>query len=257
MFKITSNAHTLTGDGVALAYRHGVPLEDMEFYQFHPTGIVGPGHPPVRGGARRGRLPAQQGRRAVHGALRARRSWSSPRATWSAGRSTSRSATAAASSGKDYVHLDLTPPGQGGHRGEAARHHRVRARLPGLEPITQPVPIQPTAHYAMGGIPTDVAGARRPRRADTRRARPLRGRRVRLRVASTGPTAWAPTRSSTSSSSASAPGSSMAELLPRRQGLPEVPRTTPRSRCAAEIEALRARRDGESPVAHPRGARRP
>jgi succinate dehydrogenase / fumarate reductase, flavoprotein subunit len=43
MFKITSNAHALTGDGVALAYRRGVPLEDMEFYQFHPTGIVGIG----------------------------------------------------------------------------------------------------------------------------------------------------------------------------------------------------------------------
>ncbi|MGZ4115536.1 MAG: FAD-dependent oxidoreductase, partial [Actinomycetota bacterium] len=43
MFKVSSNAHTLTGDGVAMAYRRGVPLEDMEFYQFHPTGIVGIG----------------------------------------------------------------------------------------------------------------------------------------------------------------------------------------------------------------------
>ena len=43
MFRITSNAWSLTGDGVALAYRHGIPLEDMEFYQFHPTGIVGLG----------------------------------------------------------------------------------------------------------------------------------------------------------------------------------------------------------------------
>ena len=43
MFRITSNAWSLTGDGVALAYRHGVPMEDMEFYQFHPTGIVGAG----------------------------------------------------------------------------------------------------------------------------------------------------------------------------------------------------------------------
>src|SRR4029079_17094019 len=43
MFRITSNAWSLTGDGVALAYRHGVPMQDMEFYQFHPTGIVGIG----------------------------------------------------------------------------------------------------------------------------------------------------------------------------------------------------------------------
>jgi succinate dehydrogenase / fumarate reductase flavoprotein subunit len=43
IYRITSNAHALTGDGVSLAYRRGVPLEDMEFYQFHPTGIVGIG----------------------------------------------------------------------------------------------------------------------------------------------------------------------------------------------------------------------
>src|SRR4029079_18548037 len=43
MFRVTSNAWSLAGDGVALAYRHGVPMEDMEFYQFHPTGIVGLG----------------------------------------------------------------------------------------------------------------------------------------------------------------------------------------------------------------------
>ena len=43
MFRITSNAHSLTGDGVALCYRHGIPLQDMEFFQFHPTGIVGIG----------------------------------------------------------------------------------------------------------------------------------------------------------------------------------------------------------------------
>jgi len=43
MFRITSNAYSLTGDGVALCYRHGIPLEDMEFFQFHPTGIVGIG----------------------------------------------------------------------------------------------------------------------------------------------------------------------------------------------------------------------
>src|SRR3970282_330273 len=43
LFRITSNAWSLTGDGIALAYRHGLPLEDMEFYQFHPTGLAGLG----------------------------------------------------------------------------------------------------------------------------------------------------------------------------------------------------------------------
>ena len=70
MFKVTSNAHALTGDGVGVAYRRGMPLEDMEFFQFHPTGIYGwascSPRPP-----RRGRHPAQRRGRALHGALRA------------------------------------------------------------------------------------------------------------------------------------------------------------------------------------------
>ena len=83
--------------------------------------------------------------------------------------------------GKDYVYLDLP------HLGRAV----IEEKLPditefarvyqGVEPITEPVPIQPTAHYAMGGIPTDIDGARRHRRAQHGHAGPLRGRRVRLR----------------------------------------------------------------------------
>ena len=60
MYKTTSNAHTLTGDGLGIVFRKGLPLEDMEFHQFHPTGLAGPGHPDLRGGARRGRPAAQR-----------------------------------------------------------------------------------------------------------------------------------------------------------------------------------------------------
>ena len=97
MFRITSNAWSLTGDGVALAYRHGVPMQDMEFYQFHPTGIVGIGillSEAARGEG--GILLNGQGERfmeryapTMHGPR--------PRATWSAGASTRRSGPAAAS----------------------------------------------------------------------------------------------------------------------------------------------------------------
>ena len=59
MFKITSNAHTLTGDGPGVVYRKGLPLEDMEFFQFHPTGLYRLGILLIRGGARRGRHPPQ------------------------------------------------------------------------------------------------------------------------------------------------------------------------------------------------------
>jgi succinate dehydrogenase / fumarate reductase flavoprotein subunit len=94
MFKVTSNAHALTGDGPAVVYRRGLPLQDMEFFQFHPTGLY-----------RLGILLSEAaGARAVSsGTATGRRSWSatprrsrtSPPATWRAGRSTPRSARGA------------------------------------------------------------------------------------------------------------------------------------------------------------------
>ena len=71
-FSCTS-AHTCTGDGNAMVLRAGLPLQDMEFVQFHPTGIYGAGCLITEGVARRGRLPDQHRRRALHGALRAER----------------------------------------------------------------------------------------------------------------------------------------------------------------------------------------
>ena len=70
IFKTTSNAHTLTGDGLGIVFRKGLPLEDMEFFQFHPTGLAGLGiliSEAVRG---EGGDPAQRRRRTVHGAVR-------------------------------------------------------------------------------------------------------------------------------------------------------------------------------------------
>jgi succinate dehydrogenase / fumarate reductase flavoprotein subunit len=155
MFRITSNAWSLTGDGVALTYRHGVPMQDMEFYQFHPTGIVGIGI--LLSEAARGEggylldddgfrfmeryapklmelAPRDMVSRAIYQEIRAGRGIG----------------------GKDYVYLDVR------HLGRKV----IEEKLPditdfarvyqGVEPITEPVPIQPTAHYAMGGIPTDI-----------------------------------------------------------------------------------------------------
>ncbi len=155
MFRITSNAHALTGDGPALAYRHGIPLEDMEFYQFHPTGIVGIGillSEAARGEG--GYLRNDAGERFMEKYA--------PKLMELGPRDViSRAMYLEVREGRgigggDYVHLDLT------HLGRAV----IEAKLPditefarvyqGIEPITQPVPVQPTAHYAMGGIPTDV-----------------------------------------------------------------------------------------------------
>ncbi len=156
MFSITSNAHSLTGDGMALVYRHGIPLEDMEFYQFHPTGIYGIGillSEAARGEG--GTLLNSDGERFM--------SRYAPKAMELAPRDmVSRAIYLEIRDGrgigpkKDYVYLDVR------HLGRAV----IEEKLPditefarvylGVEPLTEPVPIQPTAHYAMGGIPTDL-----------------------------------------------------------------------------------------------------
>jgi succinate dehydrogenase / fumarate reductase flavoprotein subunit len=155
MFKITSNAYALTGDGVALCYRRGVPVEDMEFFQFHPTGIVGIGillSEAARGEG--GYLRNDVGERFMERYA--------PTLMELAPRDViSRAMYLEVREGRgigggDFLHLDLT------HLGREV----IDTKLPditefarvyqGVEPITQPVPVTPTAHYAMGGIPTDV-----------------------------------------------------------------------------------------------------
>jgi succinate dehydrogenase / fumarate reductase flavoprotein subunit len=155
MFRVTSNAWSLTGDGVSLAYRHGVPMQDMEFYQFHPTGIVGIGI--LLSEAARGEgayllnkdgqrfmeryapklmelAPRDMVSRAIYQEIRSGRGID----------------------GKDYVYLDVRHLGR----------KKIDEKLPditdfvrvyqGIEPYTDPIPIQPTAHYAMGGVPTNL-----------------------------------------------------------------------------------------------------
>ncbi len=157
LFKITSNAHTLTGDPVAIIYRHGLPLEDMEFFQFHPTGIYKMGI--LLSEAARGEgaiLRNKDGERFMERYA--------PTLLDLAPRDlTSRAIYTEIKNGrgidgKDYVHLDMT------HLGKKVLDEKlpdicdfVRTYL-GIEPETTPVPVQPTAHYAMGGIPTDNDG---------------------------------------------------------------------------------------------------
>jgi succinate dehydrogenase / fumarate reductase flavoprotein subunit len=156
VFKTTSNAHTLTGDGMGLVLRRGLPLEDMEFYQFHPTGLHKLGillseAARGEGGILRNKdgerfmeryaptikdlAPRDMVARAIYSEVRAGRGCG-PNA--------------------DHVFLDLTH----------LPREQIDAKLPditefartylGVEPYTEPVPIYPTAHYAMGGVPTTV-----------------------------------------------------------------------------------------------------
>jgi succinate dehydrogenase / fumarate reductase flavoprotein subunit len=157
MFKVTSNAHTLTGDGVAIAYRRGLPLEDMEFFQFHPTGMYKLGF--LLSEAMRG-----EGGFMVNGLGERFMERYAPTMKDLASRDVvSRSiyqeiAAGRGIDGKDYVHLDVR------HLGAKVLNEKlpdmsgfIRTYF-GIEPLTDLVPIQPTAHYAMGGIPTDIDG---------------------------------------------------------------------------------------------------
>ncbi len=157
IYRVTSNALALTGDGMAVALRRGIPLEDMEFFQFHPTGIYKLGillseAARGEGGILRNRhgerfmqryaptlldlAPRDMVSRAIYREIQEGRGID----------------------GKNYVYLDIS------HLGREVLDQKlpditdfVRTYM-GLEPAKEPIPVQPTAHYAMGGIPTDVDG---------------------------------------------------------------------------------------------------
>jgi succinate dehydrogenase / fumarate reductase flavoprotein subunit len=156
-FKVTSNAYASSGDGVAVAYRAGIPLEDMEFVQFHPTGLYPLG------------ILVTEGARGEGGVLlnnngeRFMKNYAPTVMELAPRDMVTRSIQTEINEGrgidgKDFVHLDLT------HLGEA----KLKERLPeitgfaktyaGIDPKDKPIPILPTAHYSMGGIPTDVRG---------------------------------------------------------------------------------------------------
>jgi succinate dehydrogenase / fumarate reductase, flavoprotein subunit len=156
VFKTTSNAHTLTGDGMGIIWRKGLPLEDLEFYQFHPTGLAGLG------------ILLTEGARGEGGILRNAAGERfmeryAPTIKDLAPRDiVARSMVLEVREGRgagphqDYVYLDLT------HLPAA----QIEEKLPditefartylGVEPTTELVPVYPTAHYAMGGVPTNI-----------------------------------------------------------------------------------------------------
>lgn len=156
-WKVTSNAFACTGDGMSIAYRRGIPLQDMEMYQFHPTGLYKVGVL-LSEGAR------GEGAKLLNGKGEYFMERYMPTLKDLAPRDiVSRCIIQEIKDGngvdgKDYVYLDLR------HLGAKV----ISEKLPdvtdfarnylGVEPITEPVPIQPTAHYAMGGIPTDIEG---------------------------------------------------------------------------------------------------
>jgi len=154
-FKITSNAAANTGDGIVAAYRAGIPLQDMEFVQFHPTGLYQHGILLTEGArGEGGYLINADGERFMSRYAPSKMELG-PRDIVSRSEQTEINEGRGAGPNKDYVLLDLR------HLGKA----KILERLPqvynlakdfiGVDCIEDPVPIQPTAHYSMGGIPAD------------------------------------------------------------------------------------------------------
>jgi len=158
VFKTTSNAHTLTGDGMALALRRGIPLEDMEFFQFHPTGLAGLGillSEAARGEG--GILRNSTGERFMERYAPTIKDLA-PRDMVSRAMANEVRDGRGCGPHKDYVLLDLTHL-EPAHIDEKLPDITEFARTYlGVEPYTEPIPVFPTAHYAMGGIPTTVRG---------------------------------------------------------------------------------------------------
>jgi succinate dehydrogenase / fumarate reductase flavoprotein subunit len=178
VFEVTSNAYAYTGDGAAILLRHGIPLEDMEFFQFHPTGIYKLGiliTEAVRGEG--GVLINGVGERFM------------PKYAPSVKDLASRDVVSRAIyteikegrgvDGRNFVYLDIRPETVNKFAADDGRTNvdgskynltaeQVLAKLPdiidfcrvylGVDPVTQMMPIQPTAHYTMGGIPTNKFG---------------------------------------------------------------------------------------------------
>jgi succinate dehydrogenase / fumarate reductase flavoprotein subunit len=158
VFARSTNAVINNGDGAALAYRVGVPLEDMEFIQFHPTTLFGTNilmSEGVRGEG--GYLLNSEGERFME-RYAAKAMELAPRDIVARSIQTEIN-EGRGIDGQPYVHLDIT------HLGA----DRIKERLPGireicihfagLDPIDEPIPVQPGQHYSMGGVACDVDGA--------------------------------------------------------------------------------------------------
>lgn len=161
LFGFTTYSHTVTGDGLAIAYRAGIPLEDFEFLQFHPTGLIPSGiliTEACRGEG--GYLRNSKGERFME-KYAAEKMELAPRDVISRSEITEILAGRGyqGPKGLDYLNLDLT------HLGE----QKINDRLPlirelcmkfvDIDPVTTSIPIRPVAHYSMGGIETDIMGA--------------------------------------------------------------------------------------------------
>jgi len=161
MYGFTTYSFTATGDGMAMAFRAGIPLKDMEFVQFHPTGLV-PSGILITEGARGegGYLKNNKGERFMEKYAPSKME-TAPRDIVSRSETTEMLEGRGFTSpeGMEYVHLDLTHLGAQKINERLPLIREVTIKFAFIDPIEQPIPIRPAAHYCMGGIHTNIEGA--------------------------------------------------------------------------------------------------
>ena len=161
MYGFTTYSLTATGDGMAMAYQAGIPLKDLEFVQFHPTGLI-PSGILITEGARGegGYLINNKGERFMERYAPAKME-TAPRDIVSRSEITEilEGRGFEGPDGLDYVHLDLRHLGADRINERLPLIREVTIKFAFIDPIEQPIPIRPAAHYFMGGIHTDIDGA--------------------------------------------------------------------------------------------------
>lgn len=156
-FKVTSNSFANTGDGLALVLREGLPIEDLEFVQFHPTGLYRLGilvSEAARGEG--GYLLNGKGERFMKNYAPERMELA-PRDVVARAEQTEIN-EGRGIDGRDYVYIDLRHLGAEKIKERLPQIRELAMNFLGVDPIEAPIPIQPTAHYQMGGIPTTKKG---------------------------------------------------------------------------------------------------
>ena len=161
MYGFTTYSLTATGDGMAMAYRAGMPLKDMEFVQFHPTGLI-PSGILITEGARGegGYLKNNKDERFMERYAPSKME-TAPRDIVSRAEMTEiiEGRGFEGPEGLDYVHIDLRHLGADKINERLPLIREVAIKFAFIDPIEQPIPVRPAAHYCMGGIHTDIDGA--------------------------------------------------------------------------------------------------
>jgi len=160
LYGFTTYSQTVTGDGQAMAYQAGMALEDPEFLQFHPTGLIPSGILMTEGcRGEGGYLRNTAGERFME-KYAAKFMELAPRDIVSRSEMTEilEGRGFEGPDGLDYIHLDMTHLGADRINKRLPLIREVCMKFLGLDPITTPVPIRPVAHYSMGGVEADING---------------------------------------------------------------------------------------------------